>query len=244
MIEKLFNFDELVYLFIKRAWIIAVVTVILTSLAVFKVSKYQPSYTANMQIFMGDSKNMFKMYSTDEMESYSQFFTVFSEVSRLEGFFDDTLKKNKINKSSIEVASAISFSSSSTIPKVTINYSSYTDEQIVETLEVVGEEVMDKISELIPGSNPTILKEPTVSTIYPDKKKLPVIAFVGGIFLSIGIILGLDLLDTKINSKKDLEKTIPITVLGCIPVVEKEFKKESKDVRNEKNVQVTVSGGV
>ena len=91
---------------------------------------------------------------------------------------------------------------------------------------------MDKISEIIPDSNPTIIKEIEVSTIYPDTKKLPTIACIGGIFLSIGIILGLDLLDNKIKSKKVLEKVIPVPVLGCIPTAEK-LKKESNDVHNE-----------
>ena len=244
MLEKFFDLVELIYIFNRRFWIIIVVTLAMNSLASYKVSKYKPSYTASMQIFMGDSDNMFKVYSEDQMQAFSEFFTLFSEVSKLEGFFDDTLKKNKINKTSSEVAYSINFSYSSTIPLVTITYSSWTDKQMEETLEVVSKEVMNKISEIIPESNPTIIKEIEVSTIYPDTKKLPTIAFIGGIFLSIGIILGLDLLDNKIKSKKELEKVIPVSVLGCIPVVEKEFKKESKDVRNEKNAQVTVSGGV
>ena len=232
MIEKLFDFDELIYIFKRRFWIIIVVTLALNSLATYKVSKYKPSYTASMQIFMGDSNNMFKVYSEDQMQAFSEFFTLFSEVSKLEGFFDDTLKKNKINKTSSEVAYSINFSSSSTIPLVTITYSSWTDKQIEETLEVVSKEVIDKISEIIPDSNPTIIKEIEVSTIYPDTKKLPTIACIGGIFLSIGIILGLDLLDNKIKSKKVLEKVISVPVLACIPTTEK-LKKESNDVHNE-----------
>ena len=232
MIEKLFDFDELIYIFKRRFWIIIVVTLALNSLATYKVSKYKPSYTASMQIFMGDSNNMFKVYSEDQMQAFSEFFTLFSEVSKLEGFFDDTLKKNKINKTSSEVAYSINFSYSSTIPLVTITYSSWTDKQIEETLEVVSKEVIDKISEIIPDSNPTIIKEIEVSTIYPDTKKLPTIACIGGIFLSIGIILGLDLLDNKIKSKKVLEKVISVPVLACIPTTEK-LKKESNDVHNE-----------
>ena len=222
----------MIYIFKRRFWIIIVVTLALNSLATYKVSKYKPSYTASMQIFMGDSNNMFKVYSEDQMQAFSDFFSLFSEVSKLEGYFDDTLKKNKINKTSSEVAYSINFSSSSTIPLVTITYSSWTDKQIEETLEVVSKEVMDKISEIIPDSNPTIIKEIEVSTIYPDTKKLPTIACIGGIFLSIGIILGLDLLDNKIKSKKVLEKVIPVPVLGCIPTAEK-LKKESNDVHNE-----------
>ena len=45
-------------------------------------------------------------------------------------------------------------------------------------------------------------------------------------------------------SKKQLEKVIPVAVLGSIPMSEREFRKENKNVYNEKNAQVTVSGGL
>ncbi|WP_370774297.1 YveK family protein [Clostridium sp.] len=233
MIDKLFDLDELICIFKRRFWIIIVVTLALNSLATYKVSKYKPSYTASMQIFVGDKDNMFKVYSEEQMQDFSDFFSLFSEVSKLDGFFDDALKKKKINKTSSEVAYSISFSPSSTIPLVTINYYSGTDKQMKETLEVVSKEVMDKVAQIIPGSKPTVIKEIQVSTIYPDTKKLPTIACIAGIFLSIGIILALDLLDNKIRSKKILEKSIPVPVLGCIPIAEK-LKKESNDVHNEK----------
>ena len=166
MIDKLFDLDELIYIFKRRFWIIIVVTLSLNFLATYKVSKYKPSYVASMQIFMGDKDNMFKVYSEEQMQAFSDFFSLFSEVSKLDGFFDNALKKKKINKTSSEVAYSINFSSSSTIHLVTITYSSSTDKQMKETLEIVSKEVMDKVSEVIPESKPTVIKEIEVSTIY------------------------------------------------------------------------------
>ena len=45
-----FEFEELWYLFKKKFWIIIVITVITTSLAVLKVSKLQPSYSASAKV--------------------------------------------------------------------------------------------------------------------------------------------------------------------------------------------------
>ena len=159
MIDKLFDLDELICIFKRRFWIIIVVTLALNSLATYKVSKYKPRYVASMQIFMGDKDNMFKVYSEEQMQAFSDFFSLFSEVSKLDGFFDNALKKKKINKTSSEVAYSINFSYSSTIPLVTITYSSSTDKQMKETLEIVSKEVMDKVSEVIPESKPTVIKK-------------------------------------------------------------------------------------
>lgn len=45
-----FEFEELWYLFKKKFWIIIVITVITTSLAMLKVSKLQPSYSASAKV--------------------------------------------------------------------------------------------------------------------------------------------------------------------------------------------------
>lgn len=244
MEDKLFDFEELWYLFKRRFWIIIVIPVLMTSLALYKVSKLKPSYSASAKVFMGNSNDMLDIYSQDELSYYSQFITIFSEISKIDGFLDDTLKKNKIDKTSLEVASSLSFSSSENTPIVNIYYSSYTDEQMEETLNAVCDELIDTVKEIMPGTNPTVLSEARVATIYPNKTKLPMIAFAAGIIISIGLILVLDYLDSRIMSKKQLEKIIPVAVLGSIPIAEREFRKENKNVHNEKNAQVPVSGSL
>ena len=246
MEERLINFEfeEVWYLFKKKFWIIIVVTAITTSLAVVKVSKLQPSYSATAKIFMGNGNDMLQVYSESELSYYSQFLTIFSEISKIDGFLDNTLKKNKIDKTSLEVASSLSFASSANTPIVNIYYSSYTDYQMAETLDAVCEVLIDKVKEIMPATNPTILSEAKVATIYPNKTKLPIMAFAAGIILSIGLILVLDYLDTRIISKKQLEKIVPVPVLGSIPIEEKEFRKEIKNVRNQENAKVSISGSI
>lgn len=245
MEDRLFDLEEIWCLFKKKFWIIIIITAITTSLGVYKVSKLKPSYVATAKVFIGKSDDLLEFYSQQEMEYYSQFLTIFSEISRIDGFLDDTLKKNKINKTSTEVASALGFSSSSNTPIVNVSYSSWTDEQMAETLDAVCDELLNKVKEIMPETVPSVLSEARVSTIYPNKTKLPVIAFVAGIIVSIGLILVLDYLDTRITSKKELERIIPVPVLGTIPIHEKEFKKEiDKNVRNQENTEVTVSGSV
>lgn len=244
MEDRLFDFEEIFYLFKKKFWIIIVVTAITTSLAVVKVSKLQPSYSATAKIFMGNGNDMLQVYSESELSYYSQFITIFSEISKIDGFLDDTLKKHKIDKTSLEVASALSFSSSANTPIVNIYYSSYTDYQMAETLDAVCEVLLDKVKEIMPATNPIILSEAKVTTIYPNKTKLPIIAFAAGIILSIGLILVLDYLDTRIISKKQLEKIVPVPVLGSIPVEEKKFRKESKNVCNQENAKIPISGSL
>ncbi|MFR1824086.1 MAG: YveK family protein [Clostridium saudiense] len=244
MEDKLFDFEELWYLFKRRFWIIIVIPVLMTSLALYKVSKLKPSYSANAKVFIGNSNEVLDVYSKEELSYYTQFVSIFSEISRIDGFLDDTLKKNKIDKTSLEVASSLSFTSSENTPIVNIYYSSYTKEQMEEILNAVCDELMNKVKEIMPGANPSILSEAMVTTIYPNKYKLPIIAFVAGVIISVGIILVLDYLDNRVISKKQLEKIVPIPVLGSIPEVEKAFRKESKNVCNKKDAEIAISGSL
>lgn len=242
MEDRLFDFEDIWHLFKKKFWIIIVITAITTSLGVYKVSKLQPSYVATAKVFIGKSDDLLEIYTQQEMESYSQFLTTFTEISRIDGFYDEVLKKNNINKTSTEVASAINFSSSANVPIINLSYSSWTDEQMAEALDAVCEEFLSKVKEKIPNAVPSILNNAKVSTIYPNKTKLPIMTFAVGIVLSIGLILVLDYLDTRVTCKKELEKIIPVPVLGTIPMHEKEFKREIKKyVRSKGNAQITVS---
>ena len=246
MDEKLINFEveEILYLFKRKFWIIIIVTALTTTLGIFKASQLQPSYSASAKVFMGNANDMLEIYSESELSYYSQFITIFSEISKIDGFLDNTLKKHKIDKTSLEVASSLNFASSANTPIVNIYYSSYTDYQMAETLDAVCEVLIEKVKEIMPETNPMILSEASVATIYPNKTKLPIIAFAAGIILSIGLILVLDYLDTRIISKKQLEKTVPVPVLGSIPVEEKEFRKDVKNVGNQENAKVSISGSL
>ena len=54
MEDKLFDFEELWYLFKRRFWIIIVIPVLMTSLALYKVSKLKPSYSASSKGIYGE----------------------------------------------------------------------------------------------------------------------------------------------------------------------------------------------
>lgn len=245
MDDKLFDFEEIFYLFKKKFWIIILITIITTSFGIYKVSKYQPSYSARAKIFIGKSTELMNFYSQQELEYYSQFVDLFSEVAKIDGFLDEAFEKNNIDVPSSSIASRLSFSSnSSNVPIYTISYSSYTDKDMAKILNVVCDEMIKKVKEMMPETVPSVLSKATVSTIYPDKRKLPIMAFGVGIVLSIGLILVIDYLDDRLISKKQLEKALPIPVIGEIPTHEKAFIKEDKHVSSKQAAKVAVSRSI
>ena len=244
MDDKLFDFEEMFYLFKKKFWIIILVTIITTGFGVYKVSKYQPSYVARAKIFIGKSTELMDFYSQQEMEYYSQFIGIFTELSKIEGFLDDGLKKAGIDIPSTAIASSLGFSGGENVPIYTITYSSYTEQDMAKILNTVCDILVKEVKDMMLETVPKVLSKASVATIYPDKKKLPIIAFGAGIVLSIGLILVIDYLDDRVVSKKQLSKALPIPVIGEIPTHEKTFMKEEKDVSSKQTSKVTVSRSV
>ena len=229
MDEKLIEVREVWNLFKKRWWIIIIITTITTSLAINKVKDLKPSYMATSKVFIAREGELLQLYSMEELEYYSEFVNVFSEISKIDGFFDKALKEGNIQMSSISVASRLSFTAVGTsIPLYTIQYSGMTEAGMAETLDIVSKELVKQIKEIMPDTKPTILNEAMVYPMYPDKKRLPMMAFGIGIVLSIGVILVADYFDDRIKNKKRLEKILEIPILVEIPREEK-IKKDKKN---------------
>lgn len=244
MIDKFINIEDLLYTFKKKFWIIIIVTLFTTTVGIYKASKLKPTYVANATVFIGKGSELVEYYSKEEVDYYSQLVSIFNELSKVDGFFDNILRKNRINKTSTEVAYGISFSSSSNTPMVRISYSSGSDDKIEDILNAVSDELVNKIKQIAPESQPTIISKAKSSTIYANKKKIQLTGFVAGVIISAMIILVIDFLDDRVNSKRRLAEVLPVPVIGNIPTHEKEFRKENNDVHNKQNAKVNISRGV
>ena len=78
----------------------------------------------------------------------------------------------------------------------------------------------------------------------PRKFKLILVIILIIVIISAMIILVIDFLDDRVNSKRRLAEVLPVPVIGNIPTHEKEFRKENNDVHNKQNAKVNISRGV
>lgn len=158
-----------------------------------------------------------------------------------EEFIDEVLQKNNINRDAREVRAGISVSSSEDSPVVSLMFSSANSDMMTETLEALGTEFIANLKELVPDLEPIIVNTASVSTIWPNKNRVIQTGVVIGLVISIGLILVLDYLDDTIREKKDLEKVLPIPVLGDIPKHEKQFSKGDNYVYSSNDAKVNIS---
>lgn len=233
MEDKLIDFEELYYLFKKRWWIVILITMITISIAIKKVSSLQPSYYASGQVILSKSEKIMEYYSKEELEYYSKFISTYREVIKIDGSIEKLFNKKNIEIDPNILVSGLNISQGSNIPLFTLSYTSNSDKDLKKIIDIIRDDLISRAKDTISNCYPSKIGEVTVSTIYPDKKKLPIIAFVVGVVISIGLILVLDYFDDRIVSKKQLEKIIDIPILADIPTHERSFKKEDKNANNK-----------
>ena len=233
MEDKLIDFEELYYLFKKRWWIVILITMITTSIAIKKVSSLQPSYYASGQVILSKSEKLMEYYSEEELEYYSKFISTYREVIKIDGSIEKLLNKKNIEIDSNILVSELNISQGNNIPLFTLSYTCNSNKDLKKIIDIMRDDLISRAKDTISNCYPSKIGEVTVSTIYPDKKKLPIIAFVVGVVISIGLILVLDYFDDRIVSKKQLEKIIDIPILADIPTHERSFKKEDKNANNK-----------
>ena len=233
MEDKLIDFEELYYLFKKRWWIVILITMITTSIAIKKVSSLQPSYYASGQVILSKSEELMEYYSEEELEYYSKFISTYREVIKIDGSIEKLFNKKNIEIDPNILVSGLNISQGSNIPLFTLSYTSSSNKDLKKIIDIMRDDLISRAKDTISNCYPSKIGEVTVSTIYPDKKKLPIIAFAVGVVISIGLILVLDYFDDRIVSKKQLEKIIDIPILADIPTHERSFKKEDKNANNK-----------
>ena len=233
MEDKFIDFEELYYLFKKRWWIVILITMITTSIAIKKVSSLQPSYYASGQVILSKSEELMEYYSEEELEYYSKFISTYREVIKIDGSIEKLFNKKNIEIDSNILVSGLNISQGNNIPLFTLSYTSNSNKDLKKIIDIMRDDLISRAKDTISNCYPSKIGEVTVSTIYPDKKKLPIIAFAVGVIISIGLILVLDYFDDRIVSKKQLQRILDIPILADIPTHERSFKKEDKNANNK-----------
>lgn len=240
MDDKLIDVESLFTLFKKKFWIIIVITMITTGVSYLKASKMQPSYSAMLSVFMGVEEEGLDYSIMQEMNFYGKNIQTLKDMVMTEEFLADVLKKNNIDKDPGQVMGSISVQSSEDSPIVTMRYYGGVTSGNAKTLDVVAEEFIKRLQEIIPNLSPRIVNNAYESMSVPNKVRVVQVGVVFGIIASIGLILVIDYLDDTLKNKQDLEKLLPIPVLGDIPKHEKEFVKEDNYVHSKQNAKVNI----
>lgn len=218
MEEKTLDIQEVLYALKKRYKLIIIIVLLPVLFSVYKASQMKPSYESRVKFFIG-KEGIKGTYSVGELEEYKSMIGAYVEVFNNEDVVAKLLKKANISLPTNYVRAGLSFiPGNGSIPTLEIIYRSYNKDEVDQIIKVMTEGFESTVGEYIVNSNIDILDSPKSRTIYPNKKKVVLVGFVAGLILALGVVFVLDYLDNSIKNKKELEKVLPIPVIGEIPI--------------------------
>lgn len=203
---------------IRKKWIlITIITICVTGL--FGIY----SYKVSKPVYQGSSKVIIGKINTDDLSISSTDITLFTslkdtyqEYIKSTSFMKEALDFKDLDMDPRKVLSGLSITSSETSTTMTISYSGNNVKDVCNVLDAVTEYVCYSCTDIISNAKISVLEEPYVSTIpvSPNHKKDLVIGFLGGLIISVGLTIILELANGKIRTEEDLTSVTSYPVLG------------------------------
>ncbi|MGL5575943.1 MAG: YveK family protein [Sarcina sp.] len=225
MEKRTLEIEEILQAIKKRKKIVFLIVALFLVLAgVYGFVVKKETHTATVKIFSGKTETA-QNYSKDELADNSTLMDTYIELIKTDNFMKKVIAQTGINATTDTLKKTVSFAKTGSTPILTISYTSKNKETAKKVVSVIASEFEKEVKETILNINTKIIEDVKVITKQPDAKKYLVLSLVLGMIFGVGVILFLDYLDNSVQNKTQLEKMLPIPVLGELPL-EKSLLKD------------------
>lgn len=225
MEKRTLEVEEILQAIKKRKKVIFLIVALFLVLAgVYGFVIKKEAHVATVKIFSGKTETA-QSYSKDELADNSILMDTYIELIKTDNFMNKVIKQTGINTTPDVLKKTVGFSKTGTTPILTISYTSGSKEIAQKVVSVIATEFEKEVKETILNINTKVIENVKVVTHYPSEIKYLILGFIGGLVIAIGFVLVLDCLDNSIQNKTQLEKMLPIPVLGELPL-EKSLLKD------------------
>ena len=236
MDEKSLNINEGLSILKKGFRLIIACTFIFTIIAgIFATVKMKPVYTATVKIFAGKNEEIQSNYSSNELNSYNTLINSYIEIIKTDDFMKKVIEKGNLDMTSGQLMGGLGFATAQNAPILTISYTSGNaaiSEKVVSTL---ASEFEVGVKEIILNTYTKTIESVKVVEKLPAKGKVIFTGFMAGLIIGIALVLVIDYLDDSVTKREQLEKLLPIPVLGELPLENDEINKSKRNNKNNKN---------
>lgn len=235
MDEKIININEGI-LILKRGFkLILACTFIFTILAgVYSTFKMKPIYTATVKIFAGKNEEIQSDYSSNELNSYNTLISSYIEIIKTDDFMKKVIEKGNLDMAPGQLMGGLNFITAQNAPILTIAYTSGSPEISEKVVKTLSSEFEVGVKEIILNTYTKIIESVKVVEKLPAKGKVIFVGFMVGLIFGVGLVLVIDYLDDSVTKREQLEKILPIPVLGELPLEDEEGNKGRRNSRSHK----------
>ena len=218
------DFKQLFDALLSRAWMIAAVTLMLGAFAFF-YSKFAitPLYEAKSTIYVNSSQNVISNnIETNEISASSMMASVFVEMLKSNAIIDEVKEVSGVSYELDTLRSMISATAVDDTPLMRITVVSPNPKEAVLISNALLDVAPGKMTNIVDGGSVKIIDRP-LEPAYPSSPNILKNTFLGlvlGFILSAGIVIFMELLDSRIRDEEQIRNMFEdLPVLATIPEI-------------------------
>ncbi|MGL5124226.1 MAG: YveK family protein [Fusobacteriaceae bacterium] len=217
--------DIIELVMIVRRYIVLIISIVFVSMlagGIFALTR-QLVYKSSTKLIVS-SGNYYseKNLEVAEITKNQQLVATYITIAKSSTVLNKIIKKLDLDISAVELEKKINFKA---VPSTEIIEIFSTDKNPNVAMKIANEaaiEFMLKGKEVMTFLNIRVIEEAEVPKV-PESRKRALIIFISGILgisLSLGLVILIELLYSKIKNPKDIKKIFGVDILACIPLYE------------------------
>lgn len=218
------DLKDFFYIILKRKKLICIITVLAVILSgVLSFFVIKPTYQAETSIIVGRPQSEAKNDKLDnsDVTMYQNLMKTYTEIVTSKPVLNEAISELDINVNTDQLAKAIKVTSQQGTQILQIDVTSDSAKDAYKTADAVTDAFIDKSKDIFPTSGVQLsvmnkAEEPK-KPIKPKKVLNIAVAFVLGLFVSVGLAFVLEYMDNTIKSENDINKYLELPVIGIIP---------------------------
>lgn len=220
--EETIDLREYFYIIKKRAWIIALITVLamLTS-GIISFFVLSPVYEANTTLIVNteQSKETNNMITGDQLNVTQKLTLTYGEIIKSRAVLDSVIKKLDLNMEYNELEKTITVSPVKDTQIMSVTVQDTNPKRARDIANAIPNVFTKEVKRITKANSVEVIDKAIVpeNPIKPNKVMNILIAAVLGIMIGLFIVFILEYMDNKIKTPQDIEKHINLPILGVVP---------------------------
>lgn len=217
---------------LKRAWIIVLCAVILaTSVCVYTMNFVTPKYEASVTMYVNNNagKNSNNISSSD-LAVALRLVSTYVNIIQSNKVLEKVIAETGMNLSVGQVRGMISAEVVDETEMFRVRVATSNPQVSADIANAIAAVAPNEISEIIEGSSAKVIDYARVPTSRssPNYVSSAMLGAVAGAVLAAAVIVLCTVLDTRIKHEEDLKKICDVPVLGVIPDLSVDKKKQGR----------------
>ena len=219
--EETIDLKEYFYIIKKRAWIIALITVVaMISSGIISFFVLSPVYETKTTLIVNTEQvNETNTITGDQLNVTQKLTLTYGEIIKSRTVIDEVIKSLKLDMEYGQVSGMVTVSPVKDTQIIAITVQDTNSQRAADIANTIPRVFTKEVKRITKANSVEVIDKAVVAEnpIKPNKIMNIAIAGVLGVMIGLFIIFVLEYMDNKIKTPQDIEKHIELPILGVIP---------------------------